>query len=79
MSATFTRSKDLGQEATGLFFGGSDLLSANQNYVYFVVRAQDGMAMISQRTNDKPPKALRPTSRTPQSTSRTRTGMRRLR
>ena len=60
VSATFTQTKDLGHEATGLFFGGSNLLESTQTYVYFVVRAQDGMAMISQRTSDKAPKTLVP-------------------
>ena len=60
VSATFTQNKDMGHEAAGLFFGGSNLMEPTQNYVYFVIRAQDGTAMISQRTSDKAPKALKP-------------------
>jgi hypothetical protein len=60
VSATITQSKDLGHEVSGLFFGGSNLQESTQNYVYFVVRPQDGMAMISHRSSDKAPKAIRP-------------------
>jgi hypothetical protein len=60
VSATFTQNKDLGHEVAGIFIGGSDLQSSTQNYIYFVVRAQDGMGMISHRSSDKAPKALRP-------------------
>jgi hypothetical protein len=60
VSATFTQQKDLGHEVAGLFIGGSNLQDATQDYIYFVVRAQDGMAMISHRAGDAAPKALKP-------------------
>lgn len=59
-TATFSQQKSMQHEAYGIFIGGSDLETANQNYLYFVVRPSDGMAMISHRSGDAAPKTLVP-------------------
>jgi hypothetical protein len=60
VSATFTQKKSMAHEVFGLFIGGSNLQDSTQNYVYFVVRPSDGMAMISHRSSNAAPKAIRP-------------------
>jgi hypothetical protein len=60
VTATFAQQKDLGHEVAGLFIGGSNLQESSQDYVYFVVRPQDGTAMISHRAGNAAPKALKP-------------------
>jgi len=60
VSATISQAKSSGHEAYGLFVGGSDLQTAEQNYVYMVVHAKDGKFLINHRTSDGKPTALVP-------------------
>jgi hypothetical protein len=60
ISATFAQQKTMAHEVFGLFIGGGNLQDSTQHYIYFVVRPSDGMAMISQRTSNAAPKAVRP-------------------
>lgn len=60
INATFTQKKSMSHEVFGLFIGGQNLQDSTQNYVYFVVRPLDGMAMISHRAGNGRPKAIRP-------------------
>lgn len=60
VSATISQAKSSGHEAYGLFVGGSDLQTAEQNYVYMVVHAKDGKFLINHRTGDGKPTALVP-------------------
>ena len=50
--ATFVQARSMGNEAYGLFIGGSDLQGPNQSYLYFVVRPSDGGFLINHRTGD---------------------------
>jgi len=52
VSATFTQTKAADHpEAYGIFLGGQNLESANQSYLYFLVR-QDGQYLINHRASD---------------------------
>ena len=55
ISATFAQTEPSGHpNAYGLFFGGSDLVGANQRYSYFVIR-QGGEFLVKKRMGDETP------------------------
>lgn len=58
VSATFGQRKSMAHEAFGLFIGGKDLQSATQNYLYFVVKPQNGTFLINHRTSDGKPTSV---------------------
>lgn len=60
VTATFGQRKSMSHEVFGVFIGGTNLQDSTQNYLYFVVRPLDGMAMVSHRTSNGRPKALLP-------------------
>ena len=60
INATFAQPRSMSHEVFGLFIGGQNLQDSTQNYLYFVVRPLDGMAMISHRSSNGRPKAVRP-------------------
>lgn len=55
VSATISQAKSMNHEAYGIFVGGHDLQSADQNYVYMVVHPQGGKYLINHRTSDARP------------------------
>jgi hypothetical protein len=60
LTAKFQQTKSAGQEAYGLIFGGSDLQTYNQNYLYFLIRPADGGILVNNRTSDAPPRSIVP-------------------
>lgn len=58
LSATFVQSRSMGHESYGLVFGGSELQTPNQTYIYFIVRPADGGVLINHRTSDAAPRSL---------------------
>ena len=58
VSATLSQAKSMNHEAYGLFIGGSQLKTADQNYVYFVIHPQDGKFLINHRAGDARPTSL---------------------
>ena len=58
VSATFGARKSMQHEAYGLFIGGSELQSDKQNYLYFVIKPQDGTFLINHRTSDAKPTSV---------------------
>lgn len=58
VSATISQAKSMQHEAYGIFVGGHDLQSAEQNYVYMVVHPQGGKYLINHRTSDGRPTSL---------------------
>lgn len=58
VSATFSQAKSSQHEAYGLFIGGKDLQTNTQNYLYFVIKPQNGMYLINHRTSDGKPTSL---------------------
>ena len=58
ISASFTQAEPSNHpNAYGLFFGGSDLAGANQQYSYFVIR-QNGQFLIKKRMGTETPTLL---------------------
>lgn len=47
--ATFSQAKPSGHEAYGIFIGGSNLVSPEQQYFYFLVRPVDGNFYVAHR------------------------------
>jgi hypothetical protein len=60
VTATFAQQKTMAHEVFGVFIGGSNLQDSTQNYLYFVVRPSDGMAMVSHRSSNGKPTAILP-------------------
>ncbi len=60
VSATFSQAKSMQHESYGLFIGGHGLQSAEQNYVYMVIRPNTGDFLISHRSSDARPTSLVP-------------------
>ncbi len=58
VSATISQAKSSNHEAYGIFIGGKDLQTANQNYTYFVIRPVDGRFLINHRSSDGRPTSL---------------------
>ena len=58
VSAGFSQAASMGHEAYGLVLGGSNLQESTQNYVYFLVRPNDGGVLINHRSSDAAPKKL---------------------
>jgi hypothetical protein len=58
LSARFQQTRTAGQEAYGLVFGGSDLQTPGQTYLYFLIRPADGGVLINHRTSDAPPRSI---------------------
>jgi hypothetical protein len=58
LSARFQQTKTAGQEAYGLVFGGSDLQTPGQTYLYFLIRPADGGILVNHRTSDAPPRSI---------------------
>jgi hypothetical protein len=58
LTARFQQTRTAGQEAYGLVFGGSDLETSNQTYLYFLIRPADGGVLINHRTSDAPPRSI---------------------
>jgi hypothetical protein len=58
LSARFQQTKTAGQEAYGLVFGGSELQTYNQTYLYFLIRPADGGILVNYRTSDAAPKSI---------------------
>ena len=58
LSARFQQTKTAGQEAYGLVFGGSNLQTPNQTYLYFLIRPADGGILINHRTSDAAPRSI---------------------
>lgn len=55
VSATISQRASSNHEAYGLFIGGHDLQTPNQNYLYFVIHPKDGKFLINHRTSDARP------------------------
>ncbi len=60
VSATFAQAKSMQHESYGLIFGGHDLQSPEQNYVYMVIRPNTGEFLINHRSSDARPTNLVP-------------------
>lgn len=60
VSATISQAKSMGHEAYGLFVGGNNLKTPEENYVYMVMRPKDGKFLINHRTSDAKPTNLVP-------------------
>jgi hypothetical protein len=58
LSATFAQTKSSDHEAYGLVFGGRDLQTPRQNYLYFIVHPKDGKYLINHRSSDERPTAV---------------------
>lgn len=58
VSVRFSQAKSMGHEAYGIVFGGSNLQASSQNYVYFLVRPNDGGILINHRSSDAAPTKL---------------------
>ncbi|MCA9769603.1 MAG: hypothetical protein KC485_12360 [Gemmatimonadetes bacterium] len=60
VSATISQAHSSNHEAYGIWIGGKELQSANQNYLYMVIHAQDGKYLINHRTGDARPTSIVP-------------------
>ncbi len=60
VSATISQRASSNHEAYGLFIGGRDLQTANQNYLYFVIHPKDGKFLINHRVSDARPNSVVP-------------------
>lgn len=60
VSATISQRASSNHEAYGLFIGGRDLQTPNQNYLYFVIHPKDGKFLINHRTSDARPTSVVP-------------------
>lgn len=60
VSATISQRASSNHEAYGLFIGGRDLQTPNQNYLYFVIHPKDGKYLINHRTSDARPNSVVP-------------------
>ena len=58
VTARFSQSKSMGHEAYGIIIGGSNLQESTQNYLYFLVRPNDGGILINHRSSDAAPTKL---------------------
>ena len=58
VSVRFSQAKSMGHEGYGIVFGGSNLQESTQNYVYFLVRPNDGGILINHRSSDAAPTKL---------------------
>jgi hypothetical protein len=58
VSVRFAQAKSMGHEGYGIVFGGSNLQESTQNYVYFIVRPNDGAFLINHRSSDAAPTKL---------------------
>jgi hypothetical protein len=62
VTASFSQAKSMQHETYGIFIGGKNLQDSTQNYLYFVMRAQDGIVLINHRTSNAAPRKLLPDS-----------------
>lgn len=60
VSATISQARSSAHEAYGIWVGGKDLQTAQQNYLYMVIHAQDGKYLINHRTSDARPTSVVP-------------------
>lgn len=60
VSATISQRASSNHEAYGLFIGGRDLQTPNQNYLYFVIHPKDGKFLINHRSSDARPTSVVP-------------------
>ena len=58
LSAKFSQARAMGQEAYGLVFGGADLQTPTQSYLYFLIRPADGGILINHRSSDAAPRSI---------------------
>ena len=58
VTVRFSQSKSMGHEAYGIVIGGSNLQESTQNYLYFLVRPNDGGILINHRSSDAAPTKL---------------------
>ena len=58
VSAIFEQKKSMMHEAYGLFIGGQNLSDPTQNYLYFVIKPQDGTMIINHRKGNARPRAI---------------------
>lgn len=60
VSATISQRASSNHEAYGLFIGGRDLQTPEQNYLYFIVHPKDGKFLINHRVSDARPNSVVP-------------------
>jgi hypothetical protein len=58
VSAIFDQKKSMQHEAYGVFIGGQNLSDPTQNYLYFVIKPQDGTMIINHRNGNGRPRAI---------------------
>ena len=58
VSAIFDQKKSMMHEAYGLFIGGQNLSDPTQNYLYFVIKPNDGTMIINHRNGNARPRAI---------------------